>query len=284
MSTSSAVDIFHFNDDQESFESYSKENGFTYWLASDLMKWLGYATSQAFHNVINKAIQTCTTLKMPIFDHFVQIQTISETGKAGTDYKLSRYACYLVAMNGDSKKPNVALAQAYFATIAGAIQHYLEEQNKVERVLIRGEVSERESSLSAVAKTAGVENYAYFQNAGYRGMYNMNLKQIRRLKGIDEKRSPLDFMGKEELAANLFRITQTELKIKSEDVRGQNRLEATAEQVGRKVRKTMIDISGHTPESMPVAEDIQKVKQELKGVNKKLATPEKKKKAKKPKK
>lgn len=268
MSAFQANEIFHFNDGKENFESFSKENGFTYWLGSDLMQWLGYVSPQSWMNVINKAMQTCTTLKMPIYDHFVQVAPQPNHPKG--DWKLSRYACYLVAMNGDNKKENVALAQAYFATIAGAIQSYLEQTDKVERVLIRGEVSEREQSLSGVAHTAGVENFAFFQNAGYRGMYNMNLKEIRKMRGIEEKRSPLDFMGKEELAANLFRITQTELKIKSDDIRGQARLENTAESVGRQVRKSMIEISGHTPESMPVEEDINDVKKELKSVGKKL--------------
>ena len=265
-----ASEVFHFNEEEENFESYSKENGFTYWLATDLMKWLGYSTAQSWNNVINRAIQTCTTLSMPIFDHFIQVQVAVDGGKTTQDFKLSRFACYLVAMNGDNKKENVALAQAYFATIAEAIQNYLEETSKVERGLYRSEISEREKSLSGVVSAAGIENFAFFQNAGYRGMYNMTLSHIRKMRGIDEKRLPLDFMGKDELAANLFRITQTELKIKSDEIKGQPKLEATAENVGRQVRKSMIEISGVTPESMPVAEDIKELKKELKGVGKKL--------------
>ncbi|HQZ60673.1 MAG TPA: damage-inducible protein D, partial [Acinetobacter sp.] len=144
------------------------------------------------------------------------------------------------------------------------------ESENVERVLIREEVSEREKSLSGVAKQHGVTNYAFFQNAGYRGMYNMNLAQLRQLKGINSKRSPLDFMGKDELAANLFRITQTELKVKQDGRRGQGYLESLAEQVGKQVRQAMLDISGTRPESLPPAEDVNTVKKGLKETHKKL--------------
>lgn len=169
--------------------------------------------------------------------------------------------------NADARKPQVAAAQAYFATLAEAFRLYIQEAEAVERVIIREEISEREKSLSGVAMKAGVEYYGLFQNAGYRGMYNMNLSQLRKYKGLPEGKTLLDFMGKTELAANLFRITQTEEKIKNDNVFGQRRLENTAEQVGKEVRRTMVRISGVPPESLPLEGDIKEVRKGLKATN-----------------
>jgi DNA-damage-inducible protein D len=251
----------------DNFETFSHENGFTYWYASDLMAMLGYESMSTFQRSINKAMTTCNTLNIQIMDNFHQEQRHVD-GKTISDFRLSRFACYLTVMNSDSKKPAVAMAQAYFATLAGAVHNYLDEANKVERIVIRDEVSERETSLSRVVHSAGVENYAFFQNAGYRGMYNKNIGQLKALRSIPTNKSPLDFMGKEELAANLFRITQTELKIRQDGVRGQGNLESTAESVGKKVRATMKEISGVLPENLPPHEDIKEVKSELKARSK----------------
>ncbi|MDR1346884.1 MAG: damage-inducible protein [Prevotellaceae bacterium] len=249
------------------FEQQSKENGFTYWFASKLMEMLGYKSMTSFSKAINKAMTTCNTLNIPIIENFEQIKVIID-GKYGIDFRLSRFACYLVAMNADNKNPEVARAQAYFAALAGAVNNYMSEVNKVERLVVREEISERESSLSGVAKKAGIENYAFFQSAGYRGMYNMHIAKLREMRHIPIKKSPLDFMGKDELAANLFRITQTELKIKNENIQGQSKLEVAAENVGKEVRETMIRISGIAPENLQKEEDLQEVKKELKTKNK----------------
>jgi DNA-damage-inducible protein D len=249
------------------FEEQSKENGFTYWLSGRLMELLGYKSRQSFEKAINRAMTTCNTLNIPIFENFIEV--ISEVnGKIVRDFKLSRFACYLVVMNADNKNKKVAQAQAYFAMLAGAVTHYIEEANRIERLVVREDVSEREGSLSGVAKRAGIENYAYFQSAGYRGMYNMNISALRKMRNIPDRKSPLDFMGKDELAANLFRITQTELKIKNDNIRGQSRLEATAENVGREVRNTMIKISGVAPECLQKETDLNEVKKELKSKSK----------------
>lgn len=183
------------------------------------------------------------------------------------DHKLSRFACYLAAMNGDPKKAEVAQAQAYFAAFAASVQAYLEEQESVERVHIRGELRDHERSLSGIAHAAGIDCYAFFQNAGYRGLYNMNLTRLRSLKRVPSNRSVLDFMGSEELAANLFRITQTEAKIRNEAIRGQVRLERAAEDVGKKVRKTIKDIGGNMPENLPASPDIRQVQKNLKSAH-----------------
>lgn len=268
-------DPFHFDEAKPNFEGQGRQNGFKYWLASSLMVWLGYDSQQAFNKALNKAIQACTALNIPILDNFVQERQIVD-GKEEVVYKLSRFACYLTAMNGDSRKPQVAKAQAYFATVAQAVQHYLQEAENVERVLIRDEISEQEKSLTGIAFQAGVENYPLFQNAGYRGLYNMDLYKLRIRKGVSGKRTLLDFMGKEELAANLFRITQTEAKIRNENIRGQRPLENAAEAVGSKVRKAMIEISGTHPENLRISEDIRTVKSNLKSTHRQMKNLDKK--------
>ncbi len=272
MDEDKALEIFHSDDEGHNFECFSHTNGNTFWYASEIMSLLGYETLAAFRNVVNKAIAACATLGIDIQENFQQENKLEE-GKTIHDYRLSRFACYLVAMNGDPKKKEVALAQVYFVAMAETFRHYIEAADNVERVLIRDEISDREQSLSGVAKERGVIQYQLFHNAGYRGMYNMNLSQLKRMKGISEKdfsRSLLDFMGKEELAANLFRVTQTEAKIKNENIKGQRPLETAAEVVGRKVRNTMQEISNTKPEDLPMADDIRNVKKQLKATHKKL--------------
>lgn len=256
------IDYFHSDEECEHFEDFSQDGETRYWYASDLAICLGYQSLSSLNNAIGRAMQACTALGIEVVAAMEPVKRELD-GRTTTDYKLSRFGCYLVAMNGDPKKPQVASAQAYFIGMAETLRQYIQGEN-VERVLIRDDISERERSLSGVAHRAGVDNYAFFKNAGYRGMYNMNLSELRMRKGIDAKSTPLDYMGKEELAANLFRITQTEAKIKNDNVRGQSRLENTAETVGRKVRETMLELSGTAPENLPVPEDISKVRQGLK--------------------
>jgi DNA-damage-inducible protein D len=255
--------LFHLEEDRPSFESLGKENGGKYWFARDFMRMLGYESFQAFQKQINKAIATCTALNIPVVENFTQVQRHIGSDLVA-DIKLTRFACYLVAINGDVRKQEVAAAQAYFVTMAEAFRQYIEGTDQVERVQIREEISERERSLSAVAHSAGVEQYQFFQNAGYRGMYSMDLRDLRMVKGVMEGRSVLDFMGRQELAANLFRITQTEAKIEKEGIQGQQRLERTAYGVGKTVRDTMIELSGTPPEQLPRVDDIKTVKGNLK--------------------
>lgn len=263
----SNTDLFHFEADRPNFEACGRDNGFRHWLASDLMGWLDYTSMTPVNRAVQKAIAACAALGVPIQENFKE----TKTDGVGADWCLSRFACYLTVMNGDVKNPRVAGAQAYFVTIAEAFRQHVQEADGVERVLVRSEVSERETSLSATAHIRGVEQFAFFQNAGYRGMYNLDLKQIRRTKNIPDGRSPLDFMGKTELAANLFRITQTEEKIKNDDLRGQRSLEKAAEHVGQEVRDAMIKISGTPPEKLPTERDIRQVKSGLKKAGKEFA-------------
>lgn len=261
------IDIFHFDNDRPNFEAYGRENGFRHWLASDLMRLLEYSNIAPVRRAVQKAIAACAALGVPIQENFKE----TATEGVGADWCLSRFACYLTVMNGDPKNPRVASAQAYFITVAEAFRQYIQEADGVERVLVRSEVSERETALSATVNIRGVINFAFFQNAGYRGMYNLDLRQIRRLKGIPDGRSPLDFMGKTELAANLFRITQTEEKIVNEDIHGQQPLERAAAHVGREVRATMERISGTRPERLPPAQDIREVRTGLKKAGREFA-------------
>jgi DNA-damage-inducible protein D len=262
------LDYFHFEKNRPSFEDLGIQNGFRYWFARDLMKMLGYVDYAVFkRSAINKAITVCSTLDFDVPTNFEQ--TLRDIdGTKQPDYRLSKFACYLVAMNGDVKKKEVATAQAYFITVTEAFKRCVHEAQQVERIAIRGEVSQREMSLSSVAKDAGVENYAFFQNKGYLGLYNMPINELKERKGIPIGRSPLDFMGKEELAANLFRITQTEAKIRNEGIKGQKRLEDVAFSVGSQVRQTMEKISGTKPENLPIDTDIKAVKSDIKSTQK----------------
>jgi len=262
-------DIFHFDDSTPNFDQLAQQNGFTYWHASDMMKALGYASWSSFEGVVNRAMTACNAAKIDLFDNFEQVRRTVD-GKPIRDFKLSRFACYMLAMNGDPNKPDVARAQAYFAVLAEAFSRYVERAEDIERILIREDVSDHEKSMARAAHSAGVNSHGFglFQNAGYRGLYNMNLAKLRDLKGIPEGRSPLDFMGKTELAANLFRITQTEEKIRTQNIQGQKHCERTAEDVGREVRQTMQRISGIAPEALPIAEDIKKLKGDVKSSHK----------------
>ena len=207
-------DPFDVEPERAGFELMVQSNGFQFWWASDLMRLLEYEGQPSFQKAVTRAMIVCHSLNIDQCDNFVQ-ERREVDGKVVADFKLSRFACYLVAMNGDPKKPQVAQAQAYFVAWADACRLYLEQADGVERVAIRAEISEHERTLSGTAKMAGVIDYAFFQNAGYRGLYNMDLWKIRRRKGVPDGRSPLDFMGKTELAANLFRVTQTEEKIRA---------------------------------------------------------------------
>jgi DNA-damage-inducible protein D len=254
----------YFDGNGEAFEQKGVSNGGRYWYARDFMEMLGYESFQAFEQAINKAIGTCTTLGIPVIDNFEQSRR-EVGGELVSDYKLTRFGCYLVAMNGDVRKAQVAQAQAYFAGLAEATRQYIESVQDVERVQIRDDISERERSLGGVAKAAGVTEYHFFQNAGYRGMYNLDLSRLKEMKGLGDKgRSLLDFMGRRELAANLFRLTETEAKLKGDGIRGQKPAEMVAYRVGQKVRDMMMETDGTRPEMLPLAGDIKGVKKGLK--------------------
>lgn len=248
------------------FDAFSKQNGDTYWLASELMQLLGYASMSSFRKVINKAIIVMGNLDIDISANVSQVTNEDSS----IDYKLSRFACYLCAMNADVRKKEVSQIQAYFVAYTEAFSKWIEHEKAIERVYVRGEITEHERQISGVAKQHGVEAYALFQNAGYRGLYNMSLSKLKVVKGIPEKRSPLDYMDTAELAANLFRITQTEERIKNQNLQGQAALEKAAEVVGKDVRNLMVKNGGTPPEDMPTVQDIRQVKSSLKQTHRKM--------------
>ena len=255
-----ALDVFHFDTDRPNFEDLAKDNGFHFWFASKLMEVLGYedTTNVAKSKPIQRALAACSTLGIPIQENF----------DFTNDVKLTRFACYLVAMNSDPKKFNVAAAQAYFAVLAEQFSKYAQDNEAIDRILTREEITQQEKSLSSVVYQSGIASYPLFQNEGYRGMYNMNLKQLRERKKVPDKRSPLDFMGATESAANLLRIRLTEEKIKNERRHGQNELEDAAHIIGQEVRGLLKRTINKTPESLPPAPDIRNVHKGLKQASK----------------
>jgi len=237
------------------FELSGVENGTVTWTEEYLMKELGYQDKKSFRKLVTRAMRTCLSMEIDPTQYFIP------RGDGG--HKFTRLACYLVAMNGDNRKPKVAQAQAYFAALADVFLSYGEQANALDRVRTREEMTDGLKSLSNTAKQHGVERYDLFMNAGYRGMYNMNLSQIAKLKGVGFGEKLIDRMDRSELAANLFRITQTDDKIKAENIHGQVPLEQAAETVGQQVRETMWQISGKRPEELPLAPHIKEVKKTL---------------------
>lgn len=230
-------------------------HGTEYWRARDLQLILGYSEWRNFAEVIEKARDGCLALNVDPTNQFVATTKKVSIGSGAvaevTDSFLSRYAAYLVAMNGDPKKPQVALAQAYFAvqTIRQEQADQLTDEEK--RLQLRARVKDANKKLNDAAKDAGVINYAFFHDAGYRGLYAMGLADIKARKRIDSKSDLLDVAGREELAANEFRITQTEARLKRENVHGQNPASLVHREVGQKVRKAISDIGGKMPEDLP---------------------------------
>ena len=252
--------LFHFDDGKKSFEDLGVPNGMTRWKECELRESLGYQSDGTFAKAINRAKQACLSLNIACEEHFHRLDD-------GT-HLITRFGCYLIAMNGDTKKPQVAAAQAYFATIAETFQTHLEHANAIDRVLIRDEVTDGQRSLAGTAKSHGIQTYSFFLDKGYRGMYNMSLSRLCEYKGVAKGEHLIDRMDKTELAAHLFRITQTEAKIKNENIKGQNSLESAAFSVGAEVRSTVMKISGSTPEDLPVAENIGAVRKRIKGTSK----------------
>lgn len=250
------------------FEEIKKidENGVEYWEARELMGVLGYSEWRKFEGVIEKAKESCSQSGQNIKDHFVDTDKMikiatgstKETFRKIIDYKLSRYACYLIAQNGDPRKEEIALAQTYFA-IQTRRQEVLQELKEIDkRLFIRSEVKIRNKELFSTARKAGVSNFGLFNNSGYQGLYNLTVSQIRTKKKIG-KDDILDRAGTVELAANLFRITQTDEKIKNEQIVGEGKASQTHFKVGRKIRQTIRDIGGTLPENLPAEQHVKKI-------------------------
>lgn len=257
-----------------SFEDFKNENGITYWWASEFMLMLGYTDMKAFKKVIDRATKAFISLNIDHYDNIIFVNR-DKNGKQEPDFKLTRFACYLIAMNGDPKKHEVAKVQAYFAEQTRKFEVYVQDNADIERVLIRDEIKEGNKSLTATAKKAGIEDYARFANAGYLGMYNMMNVQLAKKRGCDKDKL-FETMGRTELAANLFRVTQTEERIKSKNVKGQRLLEQTHHDVGREVRNIIIKNTGKVPEQLPQEKKIPDVKKALKSEFKEMKKIDKK--------
>lgn len=254
--------------------AYVDDEGIEYWTARDLQKLLGYSDYRNFLNIVNKAKEACTNSGNVIEHHFVDVTDMIEVGKGATrevdNIKLTRYASYLIAQNGDARKEQIAFAQTYFAiqTRKQEIQdddiaQYTPLSEDQKRVLLRNEIKEHNKNLASAAKQAGVilpVDFAIFQTFGYKGLYGgLDKAGIQRKKGLVSKQNILDHMGSTELAANLFRATQTEEKLRRDKVTGKHNANNVHYEVGQKVRQAIIDIGGTMPENLPQAEDIVKV-------------------------
>jgi DNA-damage-inducible protein D len=247
------------------------DNEYEFWLARELMPLLGYKNWRDFHNAIEKAKIACEESGNIINSNFEGVLKIVETGisqKNIQDFKLSRYACYLIAMNGDSRKMEIAQAQTYFAiqTRKQEIFEQLSEDQK--RLKIREEVSVHNKKLFETAKNSGVNNFAEFNDAGYLGLYGMRNKEIAKKKNLG-KDSLLDRAGATELAANLFRITQTDEQLDSQSVDSQTHSEKIHFMVGGKIRQTIKDIGGTMPEELPPQKHIKEIKKQSKKLSNK---------------
>lgn len=267
--------------EQQPFEviKNTDREGREFWSARDLGPLLDYKEGRNFHKVISKAVVACEASGQHASDHFVESNKMVELGSGANrnleDIKLSRYACYLVVQNGDPSKPVIAAGQTYFAlqTRRQELQDdnafkSLREDEK--RLFLRNELKEHNKHLVETAQQAGVEtalDFAIFQNHGYKGLYGgLDQKAIHERKGLKKSQKILDPMGSTELAANLFRATQTEEKLRRDEVDSKQIANQTHYEVGQKVRQTIQDLGGTMPELLPPPEkSIQQLKIAAKG-------------------
>jgi len=253
------------------FESIKKINqgGIEFWEARELMPLLGYKKWQNSEQAIDRAMIACTNSGQDIEDHFtdsskmikIAKNTVKEAPRKIKDYYLSRYACYLIAQNGNPRKQEIAIAQTYFAiqTRKQEISQQLTDNQK--RLYIRQEVKTHNIKLFETAKQAGVDNFGKFNNYGYLGLYGLVASDIKKKKAIGND-DILDRAGSTELAANLFRITQTDEQLRTKDIKGEETANATHFAVGKEIRSTIQKIGGTMPEDLPVQKHIKEIAKE----------------------
>ncbi len=248
--------------DFDSIKHYT-EDGIEFWYARELQEILQYTEWRNFLKVIEKAKTSCEKSGNIIRNHFVDLNKMVELGSGSMreidDIQLSRYACYLIVQNADARKKVVAEGQSYFA-IQTRKQELLDDEiarlsEDEKRLALRKNVTDSNKTLFATAKDHGVSNFGKFNNAGYQGLYaGENMADIKKRKGLKKSHEILDYMGPTELAANWFRITQTDEKLKNDNIQGEGHACATHRKVGRQVRKTMIELGGKAPEELPKPE------------------------------
>lgn len=250
-----------------------REDGSEYWSARELAPALEYTQWRNFENVIKRAMIACENSGHSILDDFAEVSKIVEAGatsKPKKDYELSRYACYLIVQNGDPRKQVIALGQTYFAIQTyrqELADHYNQLDEDRRRLVVRGDIKQWNQLLAETAHDAGVitnEEFAIFQNAGYMGLYGgLDVDDIHSKKKLSAEQKILDFMGSTELIANLFRISQTEEKLRKDKIIGAEKATSTHYAVGREVRKAIEKIGGTMPEDLPTPEkSIQQIEKE----------------------
>ena len=253
--------------DEHTFESikHINEDGQEYWLARELQPVLEYAQWRRFSDAIERAKLACKNSGFEIEDHFADVGKMVDIGSGAEreidDVMLSRYACYLIVMNGDPRKEIIALGQTYFAIKTRQqelIENYEELTEDQKRIAIRQEMKRHNTALAEAAHNAGVVepiDYAIFTNYGYQGLYGgLKAQDIKQRKGLKKSQDILDHMGSTELAANLFRATQTEEKLRRDNVQGKSEANKTHYAVGAKVRQTIKELGGTMPEDLPTPE------------------------------
>jgi DNA-damage-inducible protein D len=261
------------------FESIRRTNptGNEFWSSRDFAKVLGYADYRNFQSVIELARTACFNSGQRVEDHFVEVTDMIEVGKGAKrpakSVMMSRYACYLVIQNADPSKEIVAHGQTYFAIQTRRQELSDEEMEEQRRLAIRSELRTHNSQLADAAKDAGVidpRDYAIFQNHGYIGLYGgLGAQDIHARKGLKKGEQILDHMGSTELAANLFRATQAEEKLRREKITGKANANKAHREVGAKVRQTIKELGGTMPEELPTVESIKKLESKVKKALKK---------------
>lgn len=252
------------NTNESLFESikHTNEYGQEFWYARELQAALEYTEWRNFKKVIEKAKTACMGSENDVLNHFVDVNKMVNMGSGSEreieDLQLSRYACYLIVQNGDPRKKVIAIGQTYFAVKTRQqelIENYDNPSEDNKRLSIRNEMKVHNKSLAEAAQQAGItesKDYAIFQNKGYQGLYGgLTRKDIHERKGLKKSQDILDFMGSTELAANLFRATQTDEKLRREHITGKDAANKTHYEVGKKVRDTIRDIGGTMPENLP---------------------------------
>ncbi|EFX58982.1 MULTISPECIES: DNA damage-inducible protein D [Streptococcus] len=264
--------------DELTFENikHIDENGVEFWYARELQTILEYMEWRNFNQVIDKAKIACENSGKRVVANFVDVNKTVQLNfgtREIADIKLSRYACYLIVQNGDPRKEVIALGQSYFA-IKTRQQELHDDFNQLtedqKRIAIRDEIKHHNKSLSESAGNAGVKNFGRFHNSGYKGLYGgLTMQDIHNLKELNEGEHILDFMGSAELAANLFRATQTDEVLRRRNIKGEDLANDTHFNVGRTIRNTMKELGTTMPENLPTPrESIQELKNKQKELEK----------------